>query len=75
MAAVLYVLAEAIRHLAIMTQPVMPESMSRMLDQLGVPADKRDFAALDDQLLPDTPLPKPEGVFPRFHEEEGEAEA
>jgi methionyl-tRNA synthetase len=53
----------------------MPESMSRMLDQLGVPADKRDFAALDDQLLPDTPLPKPEGVFPRFHEEEGEAEA
>jgi methionyl-tRNA synthetase len=55
MAAVLYVLAEAIRHLAIMTQPVMPDSMSKMLDQLGVPADQRDFAALDDQLLPDTP--------------------
>jgi methionyl-tRNA synthetase len=73
MDAVLYVLAEAIRHLAIMAQPVMPDSMSKMLDQLGVPADKRDFAALDDQLLPGTPLPKPEGVFPRYQEEVAEA--
>ncbi len=70
MAAVLYVLAETIRHLAIMTQPVMPDSMAKMLDQLAVPGDRRDFASLDSQLLPGTPLPKPEGVFPRHVEEE-----
>ncbi len=70
MAAVLYVLAETIRHLAIVTQPVMPDAMAKMLDQLAVPADKRSFASLDDQLLPGTPLPKPEGVFPRHVEEE-----
>ena len=73
MAAVLYVLAETVRHLAIMTQPVMPEAMAKMLDQLAVPADRRDFAALDSQLLPGTPLPKPQGVFPRYVEETGEA--
>jgi len=70
MQAVLYVLAETIRHLAIMSQPVMPDSMDRMLDQLAVPANKRAFAALDEQLVPGTPLPKPEGVFPRFVEED-----
>ena len=70
MAAVLYVLAETIRHLAIVTQPVMPDSMAKMLDQLAVPGDRRDFASLDNQLLPGTPLPKPEGVFPRHVEEE-----
>jgi len=53
-----------------MSQPVMPDSMDRMLDQLAVPANKRAFAALDEQLVPGTPLPKPEGVFPRFVEED-----
>ena len=72
MAAVLYVLAETIRHLAILTQPVMPQSLGRMLDQLAVPADGRAFDALNQQLLPGTPLPKPEGVFPRFIEEDEE---
>ena len=70
MAAVLYVVAETIRHLAIVTQPVMPDSMAKMLDQLAVPENRRDFASLDSQLLPGTPLPKPEGVFPRHVEEE-----
>jgi methionyl-tRNA synthetase len=75
MAAVLYVLAETIRHLAILTQPVMPGSMARMLDQLAVPADKRGFEALDEPLQPGTALPKPEGVFPRHVEAEDEAGA
>ena len=44
-----------------------------MLDQLGVSADKRNFAALDDQLMPGTPLPKPAGVFPRHQEDESAA--
>ncbi|MGF1608787.1 MAG: methionine--tRNA ligase [Kiloniellales bacterium] len=66
MATVLYVLAEAVRHLAILTQPFMPDSMARMLDQLAVPADKRSFAALGEALVPGTPLPKPQGIFPRY---------
>jgi len=68
MATVLYVLAETIRHLAILTQPVMPDAMARMLEQLAVPEAKRNFAALGEPLVPGTALPKPEGVFPRLVE-------
>ncbi len=68
MATVLYVLAEAIRHLAILVQPVVPEAAAKLLDQLAVPADSRDFAMLDRALSPGTALPNPSGVFPRFVE-------
>ena len=73
MGTVLYVVAETARRLAILTQPVMPGAMGRMLDQLGVPTDRRGFAALDEPLAGGTALPKPEGVFPRFVEEAGDA--
>jgi methionyl-tRNA synthetase len=67
MATVLYVLAETIRHLAILVQPVVPDAAARLLDQLAVPAGQRGFAALAGAPLePGTPLPKPEGIFPRF---------
>ncbi|WP_029007007.1 methionine--tRNA ligase [Azospirillum halopraeferens] len=71
MGTVLYVLAETIRHLAIMTQPVMPESSARILDQLGQGADARGFDRLGPAgaLKPGTPLPAPQGVFPRYVEE------
>jgi methionyl-tRNA synthetase len=71
MATVLYVLAEVVRHLAILAQPVAPASAARLLDQLAVPAEARSFAALGEggALAPGTSLPKPEGVFPRFVEE------
>jgi methionyl-tRNA synthetase len=77
MATVLYVLAETIRRLALLVQPVMPDSAAKMLDQLAVPADARDFARLGEggRLVPGTPLPKPEGVFPRFVEETDAAAA
>jgi methionyl-tRNA synthetase len=69
---VLYVLIEAIRHLGILGQPYMPDSCGRMLDQLSVGAEARDFAHLgpDQALAPGTALPKPEGIFPRFVEDE-----
>lgn len=70
MATTLYVAAEALRRLAIVIQPVMPDSMSRLLDQLGTPEADRDFAALARALTPGTALPKPTGVFPRYIEEE-----
>ncbi|HEY0521945.1 MAG TPA: methionine--tRNA ligase [Stellaceae bacterium] len=65
MRTVLYVLAETIRHLAILVQPVVPTAAAKLLDQLAVPADGRSFAALATPLRPGTALPKPEGIFPR----------
>lgn len=74
MQTVLYSLTETIRHIAVLCQPVMPEAMARMLDQLAVPAGARSFAHLtpDHALQPGTPLPKPEGVFPRHVEQEAD---
>jgi methionyl-tRNA synthetase len=71
MATVLYVTAEVIRQCAILAQPLMPNSAGRMLDQLGVPADARDFAHLGaaGRLVAGTALPSPQGIFPRWVEE------
>ncbi len=72
METVLYVLAETLRALGIVIQPFMPETMNRLLDQLGIPADKRNFAALGEggRLTPGTALPPPQGLFPRIVEAE-----
>ena len=77
METILYVTAEVTRQIAILVQPAMPESASRLLDQLGVPAAARDFAALGPKgrLKPGTKLPPPEPVFPRHVEEGSEAAA
>jgi methionyl-tRNA synthetase len=74
MATVLYVLAEAIRCVALLVQPFMPTAMAAMLDQLSVPADQRTFAAIkaEHALKAGTPLPTPSGVFPRYVEGEGD---
>jgi methionyl-tRNA synthetase len=69
MATVLYVLAETIRQLAIMAQPIVPEAAGRILDQLAVSGDARDFAALPTPLAPDAKLPPPQPAFPRYVEE------
>ncbi len=69
MATVLYVLAETIRHLAILVQPVVPQAAAKLLDQLAVPAESRDFAALGSAAAgAGHRLPKPEGIFPRYVE-------
>ena len=49
------------RIVATLLQPVMPDSMARMLDQLGVPPDARDFAALTTPLTDGQALPPPTG--------------
>jgi methionyl-tRNA synthetase len=69
---VLYVLAETIRHLALYTQPFMPDSSATMLGLLSVAEDARDFDHVgpDHALAAGTAFPKPEPVFPRFVEEE-----
>lgn len=72
MRTVLYVLAEAIRCLALVMQPITPESTAKMLDQLEIPQEQRDFKALsaDYALTPGTNIDKPEGVFPRIQTED-----
>jgi methionyl-tRNA synthetase len=67
---VLYVLAEVIRKLAILAQPFMPNGPSALLDQINQPKDARDFAALETRLKPGTEIAKPQGVFPRYVEDE-----
>ncbi|MAZ75937.1 MAG: methionine--tRNA ligase [Micavibrio sp.] len=68
MKTVLYVLAETIRVLGIITQAVTPSSSSKMLDQLKIDADKRDFSFINSehQLQPETAIDKPQGIFPRL---------
>ena len=66
----LYVTAEVIRQVAILAQPVMPESAARLLDLLAVPADARDFGKLgtDGRIAGGVALPPPTPVFPRYVE-------
>lgn len=64
---VLYNLADVIRQLAILTQPFMPDTSNRILDQLVIPADQRGFADLTAHpLVAGTPLPAPAPAFPRY---------
>ncbi|MDB5370719.1 MAG: methionine--tRNA ligase [Roseomonas sp.] len=69
MASVLRHLHTALRALATVLQPFMPDTMSQMLDQLGVPVQARDLAALDT-LLPDgTTLPPPSPLFQKIQDD------
>ena len=72
MRAVLLTLFLCLRDLAIAVRPVVPESADRLLDQMGIAADARDFAALADAdwfaRLCDGGfrVAQPVGVFPRL---------
>jgi methionyl-tRNA synthetase len=67
---VLYVTAEVVRQIAILTQPAMPVASGKLLDSLGIPADARNFADLGGatRIAPGTMLPAPVAVFPRYIE-------
>jgi methionyl-tRNA synthetase len=72
MATVLYVTAETVRQIAILVQPIMPDSAKRLLDQLSVSEEARTFANLGGagRFAPGTPLPPALPVFPRYAEKE-----
>ncbi len=72
MATVLYVLAEVVRCLALIMQPLTPDSAARMLDQLAVADNERSFSFVTAAyaLKAGTKLPPPSGVFPRIMDTE-----
>jgi methionyl-tRNA synthetase len=72
MGTVLWTVAETVRNVAIIAQPIMPNSCNKMLDLLAVAEDARSFDKLgaESALASSIELPKPEGVFPRFVEKE-----
>ncbi len=72
---ILYVTAEVVRQLAILSQPAMPASAAKLLDLLGIPAQARTFASLGPagRLKAGGVLPAPSGVFPRYVDPEAEA--
>ncbi|ADP71560.1 methionyl-tRNA synthetase [Rhodomicrobium vannielii ATCC 17100] len=70
MGTVLWTTAEVVRRVAILAQPYMPSSSAKLLDQLGVAAEDRSFDALAHTLKAGTKIATPQGVFPRYVEEE-----
>jgi methionyl-tRNA synthetase len=72
METVLWTTAETVRRVGILVQPYMPESAGKLLDLLAVPEDARSFAHVGDAhaLVPGAELPPPQGVFPRYVEQE-----
>jgi len=68
MKTVLYILAEVSRVLGITVQFVTPDAANKILDQLKVPEDARDFSFVskDHMLVSGTKIDQPEGVFPRL---------
>ena len=72
---VLYVTAEVLRQIAILTLPFMPGSAAKLLDLLAIPESERSFAFLDGKhrIAADAKLPAPAGIFPRYVEPEKQA--
>ncbi|WP_341393718.1 methionine--tRNA ligase [Arthrobacter sp. G119Y2] len=66
---VLYVTLEVLRIVAILIQPVMPDSAAKLLTVLGQNDDgARQFSAIASPLVPGTPLPAPAPIFPKYEE-------
>jgi len=61
---VLSTLCSVLRTIGVVLQPVMPDTMSRLLDFVGV-GEGRGLDVLDTPLVEGTPLPTPTGLFPR----------
>ncbi len=76
MGTVLYCAAEVVRQVAIVLQPVIPVATGRLLEQLAIGEDQRDFACLGaaHRLQAGVELPAPQGVFPRLSLMDGKAD-
>ena len=72
MGEVLAVLMEVLRQVAILLQPFMPQAAEALLDQFKIPQDERNFTRLAGQRRSHDGImiEKPQGVFPRYVEDE-----
>ena len=70
MGTILYVTAQVLRRIAILTQPFMPAAMAKLLDLLAVAPDARSFAHIEVETAAGLALPPPAAVFPRYVEAE-----
>ena len=72
MGEVLAVLMEVLRQIAILLQPFMPQAAEALLDQFKIPQDDRNFTKLAGhrRAHDDVMIDKPQGVFPRYVEDE-----
>jgi methionyl-tRNA synthetase len=72
METVLYVTAETLRAVGIVTQPVIPTAAGKLLDLLGRDPTERMLAHVGpaNRLRPGAVLGKPEAMFPRYVEAE-----
>ena len=71
---VLAVLVETIRQITILVQPIMPHSANKLLDQLMIPEEHRDFSFIGGKFRNSAgiSITKPQGIFPRFQDAGGE---
>jgi methionyl-tRNA synthetase len=80
MRAVLMTLFQAVRTLAIAIRPVVPAAADKLLDQMGIASDARDFGALDDAewftrlASSGFAVGQPVPIFPRLELPEGDGE-
>ena len=74
---VLYVTAEVLRNVAILTQPFIPGSSAKLLDLLGISPHERDFSSMGSKgrLVSGTELSSPSGIFPRYVEDTAGADS
>ena len=64
---VLWILADTIRKIAIIVQPFMPDSSTKILDQLSIDISERDFSYLDSKhTIKTNKINSPSPIFPRI---------
>ena len=64
---VVYCLIESLRQIAILIQPFIPNTSSKMLDTLSIKEEFRTFKNLNDRIEPNSVLNKPQQLFPRIN--------
>ncbi|PPR16789.1 MAG: Methionine--tRNA ligase [Alphaproteobacteria bacterium MarineAlpha9_Bin3] len=63
---VLYVLCSIIKNVSLIAQNFIPIGANKILDQLLIHKNDREYNNIDDELISGTKISKPEGVFPRL---------
>lgn len=65
---VLYRIVETVRYIGILMQPFIPDSAAKILDQLSVPENNRNFRHLTKEfaIKPCTRISEPRPIFPRL---------